>query len=241
MVDMERAWLIMAAMDSLVTYELTDGVAVVTVDDGKVNVISPAMQSALNQALDRAESDGAVVVLTGRPGRFSAGFDLQLLAAGGPESEAMVTGGWALAARIVSFPTPVIAACTGHAIALGALMLCACDYRIGATGTYKITANEVAIGIPMPDAAVALMRDKLHPSAVLRAAVLAEVFSPESAAAAGWLDRLVDPEELRGAAVEHARGLAATLNLAAHRVTKLALRQSTLDILRAGPATLGLG
>jgi enoyl-CoA hydratase len=231
----------MAGMDSLVSYELTDGVAVITADDGKVNAISVAMQTALNQALDQAEADGAVVVLTGRPGRFSAGFDLQILAAGGPESEAMVTGGWALASRIVSFPTPVIAACTGHAIALGALMLCACDYRIGATGSYKITANEVAIGIPMPDAAVALMRDKLHPSAVLRAAVLAEVFTPEAAATAGWLDRLVDPEELRPAAVEHARGLAATLNLAAHRATKLAMRQSTLDILSAGPATLGLG
>ncbi len=241
MVDLEWAWLIMAGMDSLVSYELTDGVAVITADDGKVNAISLAMQTALNQALDRAEADGAVVVLAGRPGRFSAGFDLQVLAAGGPESEAMVTGGWTLAARIVSFPMPVIAACTGHAIALGALMLCACDYRIGVTGNYKITANEVAIGIPMPEAAVALMRDKLHPSAVLRAAVLAEVFTPETAVTAGWLDRLVDAEELHGTVVEHARGLAATLNPAAHRATKLAMRQSTLDILRAGPGTLGLG
>ncbi len=227
-------------MEAPVTYEYSDGVAIITADDGKVNALSLAMQSALNQALDRAEADRAVVVLTGRPGRFSAGFDLRTLTAGGPESEAMVTGGWALAARIVGFPTPVVAACTGHAIALGAFLLCACDYRLGATGDYRISANEVAIGIPMPDAAVALLRDKLHPSAVLRAALLAEVFSPESAVTVGWLDRLVEPEELRSAAVEYARGLGTTLNLAAHHATKLSMRAATLDTLRAGPATLGL-
>jgi enoyl-CoA hydratase len=229
----------MPAMGTLVSYELADGVATITMDDGKVNAMSLAMQDALGQALDRAETDGAAVVLAGRPGRFSAGFDLGTLAAGGEQSAAMVTGGWALAARLVAFPAPVVAACTGHAVALGALLMCACDYRVGAAGSYKITANEVAIGIPMPAAAVALLRDRLHPSALLRAAILAEVCPPDEAVAAGWLDRVVAAEQLVPAAQEHARSLGA-LDRAAHHATKLALRQSTLDVLRAGPATLGL-
>jgi enoyl-CoA hydratase len=225
--------------DARVSYEFADGVATITMDDGKVNAISVAMQAAVGQALDQAEADGAAVVLAGRPGRFSAGFDLATLAAGGEESAAMVAGGWALAARLVAFPAPVVAACTGHAVALGALLMCACDYRIGAAGSYKIMVNEVAIGIPMPAAAVALLRDRLHPSAVQRAAILAEVFTPDDAVAAGWLDRVVAPEQLLAAAQEHARSLA-TLNRAAHHATKIAMRQSTLDTLRAGPATLGL-
>ncbi len=229
----------MIGMGTPVTYEHSDGIAIITMDDGKANAMSSAMQAEVNAALDRAETDGAIVVLTGRAGRFCAGFDLGVLAAGGEASAAMVTGGWALAARIVAFPSPVVIACTGHAVGLGALLLCTADYRVGATGTYKINTNEALIGIPMPDAGTALLRDRLHPSAVHRAAVLAEVFTPDSAVEAGWLDRVVAPEELLAVAREHALSLTA-LNRAAHHASKLSMRQSTLDILRAGPATLGL-
>lgn len=217
-------------MDTLVSYDLTDGVATLTMDDGKVNVLSMAMQTALHHALDRAESDGALVVLAGRPGVFSAGFDLATIKAQDAEAESMARGGFTLASRILAFPSPVVAACTGHAVAMGALLLSACDYRIGGTGTYKLVTNEVAIGITLPQAAIALLRDRLHPAALHRAAALAEVFTPDNAVAAGWLDRIVAVEEVVSAAQEHARGLAA-LNRDAHRATKLLTRQSTLDIL----------
>jgi enoyl-CoA hydratase len=223
----------------LVSYDLAHGVATITMDDGNANVISSAMQAEVNAALDRAEADRAVVVFAGRPGRFSGGFDLGTLAAGGDASAAMVTGGWALAARLMTFPEPVVVACTGHAIGIGALLLCAADYRFGAAGDYKINANEVAIGITMPDAGAALLRDRLTPAALARAVILAEVFTPDTAVVAGWLDRVVPPEELFGAAGEHARALGA-LNRSAHHATKLRMRQSTLDVLLAGPATLGL-
>ncbi|HEY7222076.1 MAG TPA: crotonase/enoyl-CoA hydratase family protein [Micromonosporaceae bacterium] len=227
-------------MDTPVSYDLSDGVATITMDDGKVNVISTTMESALNRALDRAEADGAAVVVTGRPGRFSAGFDLGTLSAGGGESAAMLSGGWALAARLVAFPTPVVAAVTGHAIGLGALLICACDYRIGAAGSYKITSNEVTLGIPLPLSAFALLRDRLHPSALSRAAVLAEVFSPDNAVETGWLDRVVPADELLSAAQEQARSLGA-LHRAAYYATKLLARQSTLDALSTGPAVVSLG
>jgi enoyl-CoA hydratase len=216
-------------MDSLVSYDLADGVATLTMDDGKVNAVSPAMVAALNAALDRAEADRAVVVLAGRPGVFCAGFDLKTLAAVEDEAaDRLALDGFALVARLVAFPTPVVAACSGHAIALGALLLAACDYRIGAAGDYKLAMNETAIGIPLPVPAIELLRQRLHPSVLHRAVNLAETFSPADAIAAGWLDRVVDPADLLTAAQAHARRLTG-LNLAAYRVTKQRAWQSTLD------------
>ena len=112
-------------MSSPATYQLKDSVATITMDDGKVNVMSVAMLSALNDALDKALADRAVVVLTGRPGTFSAGFDLKTLTAGGSDAQKMVTMGFELAHRMLSFPTPIIVACNGHAIAMGVFLVLA--------------------------------------------------------------------------------------------------------------------
>jgi enoyl-CoA hydratase len=215
-------------MNTPVSYDVADGVATLTMDDGKANAISLAMLAALNDALDRAEAEGAVVVLAGRPGRFCAGFDLTTLAAGGADAKALTHGGFALAARLLTFPSPVVAACTGHAVALGAVLLAASDYRIGAAGPYKLVMNETAIGITMPALTFTLLGQRLHPSALQRATVLAEVFTPDNAVSDGWLDRVVEPEEVLSAAQEHARSLTA-LNRAAHHANKITARQSTLD------------
>jgi enoyl-CoA hydratase len=124
-------------MSSPVTYQLKDSVATITMDDGKVNVMSVAMLSALNAALDKALEDRAVVVLTGRSGTFSAGFDLKTLTAGGSDAQKMVTMGFELAHRMLSFPTPIIVACNGHAIAMGVFLVLAADYRLGRTDLSK--------------------------------------------------------------------------------------------------------
>src|SRR5262245_27428807 len=126
-------------MSNLVGYALEDAVATITMDDGKVNVMSPSMATALNTALDRAEADRAVVLLTGRTGVFSAGFDLGVLRAGGSEAAAMVRAGFELAERVLSFPLPVVIACPGHAVAMGVFLLLSGDYRVGVAGPYKIT------------------------------------------------------------------------------------------------------
>ncbi len=219
-------------MDTLVSYELADGVATVTMDDGKVNVMSLPMQAAIHEALDRAAADGAVVVLAGRTGIFSAGFDLATLRGGGPDGPAMARGGFALAARVLEFPQPVVAACTGHAIAMGAFLLCSCDYRIGAAGQFRFTANEVAIGLSVPDAAIAVLRSRLTPSALNRAVTLAEVFSPDNAVEHGFLDRVVPPSDVLSQAQSLARSLM-PLDRAAHAVTKQRLRRSTVDVITA--------
>src|ERR1041384_6831394 len=175
----------------LVSYRLDQSIATITLDDGKVNALSPAMQAQINAALDRAETDGAVVVLTGRPGVWSAGFDLSVLRAGGPDGLAMVRGGFVLAERLLAFPRPVIIACSGHAVAMGLFLLLSADYRIAASGPFKITANEVSIGMTMPLAAIALCRQRLTPAHLHRALTQSEVYTPEDAVAGGFVDRVV--------------------------------------------------
>lgn len=219
-------------MGERTTYRLEDGIATITMDDGKVNVLSNEMQAELNAALDRAASDRAVVVLSGRPGIFSAGFNLPVLQAGGPEALAMLIGGFELAERILSFPTPVVIACPGHAIAMGVFVLLSGDYRIGANGPFKITANEVAINMTMPETAVEICRQRLAPAHFVRAVTLAEVYSPADAVAAGFLDRVVEPDELDRAAHEVATNLAA-LSPQAHAATKLRAKRHSLAAVRA--------
>lgn len=223
-------------MEPLVTYQLEDSVATVTMDDGKVNVLSLPMLMELNVALDRATEDRAVVVLTGREGVFSAGFDLAVLRAGGSEAVAMLRAGFELAERILSFPTPVLIACTGHAIAMGVFLLLSGDYRVGAAGPHKLAANEVAIGLTMPRAAVEICRQRLAPAAFNRAVILAEVFSPDDAVAAGFLDRVVPAPELQAVAGSAAAELS-QLDLDAHAASKLRAREPALQAIRAGIET----
>jgi len=219
-------------MDALVSYQLDESVATVTMDDGKVNVLSPRMLAEIGAALDRAEADRAVVLLTGRPGVFSAGFDLPVLRAGGPAARGMLRSGFELAERILSFPALVLVACTGHAVAMGLFLLLSADYRVGSAGRYRLTANEVAIGLTIPQAAVEICRQRLGPAYLTRAVILAEVFAPDDAVAAGLLDRVVPDAELRPAAWAAATALAG-LDLAAHAATKLRTRHRTLVALRA--------
>jgi enoyl-CoA hydratase len=216
-----------------VAYRLDGSIATITMDDGKVNALSPTMLAGLNDALDRAESDRAVVLLSGREGVFSAGFDLTVLASGGTEAESLSRAGFELAHRLLSFPTPVVMACTGHAVAMGCFLLLSGDYRVGASGRFKLVANEVAIGITMPRAAVEILRQRLTPACFVRAVALAEVFSPDNAVEAGFLDRVVAPDEVSAVARTVAEA-AATLDASVHAESKLRARKQTLDAMRAG-------
>jgi enoyl-CoA hydratase len=218
-------------MSALATVSIEESVATITLDDGKANVMSPAMQREIHRALDEAEAAGAIVVLIGREGRFSGGFDLSVMASGGDAAIGMICGGFELAARILSFPRPVIVACTGHAIAMGAFLLLAGDYRIGAAGAYRIAANEVALGLTLPRAALVLCRERLMPNAFTRVTLLAEAFSPERAEAAGFLDRVVPAAELRDAARSVAEDFA-KLDATAHTATKRRAREAFLASLR---------
>jgi enoyl-CoA hydratase len=217
-------------MSEPVTDVLEDSIATITMDDGKVNALSLRMLAALSAALDRAERDRAIIVLGGRPGVFSAGFELPVLVAGGADARKMLRSGFELAHRLLSFPTPIVAACGGHALAMGAFLLLSADYRIGADGAFKIGANEVAIGLTMPRAAIQICRQRLATTHFDRAVINAEIFAPGAAVAAGFLDGVAAPDKLmeiaQGAAVRHAK-----LNLAAHAATKIRVRDAMLGAL----------
>lgn len=223
-------------MTNQVTYELRGDVAVVVMDDGKANAMSGAMQAELHDAFDRAEDQAHAVVLAGRPGKFSAGFDLGVLMGGGQPAVDMTGGGFELAHRVSRSPRPIVAACTGHAIAMGAFLLLSCDYRIGAEGDYRLAANEVAIGITMPHTAVEVVTHRLPPHIAERALLQSEVFSPANAVATGWLDALAPADQVIEAAVAHADHLAATLDAAAHAATKARVRAAHLDALERAVA-----
>jgi enoyl-CoA hydratase len=220
-------------MGRSVTYSLDESVGWITMDDGKVNALSPSMFDELNGAFDRAEADHAtVVVLCGRPGIFSAGFDLTVLRESGPDSVAMLQSGFKLAERMLAFPTPVVVACPGHAIAMGVFLVLSADYRVGVSGPFRITANEVAIGLTMPRAAIEICRQRLAPAEFNRAVMLAENFSPEEAVTAGFLDRIVEPDDLKETARVVAE-LLSGLDGQAHRSTKQRARTHLLTDLRA--------
>ena len=172
-----------------VSFERDGSVGVISIDDGKANALSPDVLSALAEAFDKAEADGATaVLLQGRPGRFSAGFDLSIMTSGVDPMRALVTQGAELLLRIFTYPAPVVVACTGHALAAGALVLLVSDVRIGAEGEFKIGLNEVAIGMGLPIFGVEFARYRMPPSA-FDSALLGEVFAPAEAVRAGYLDR----------------------------------------------------
>ena len=214
------------------SYALEDGIATITLDDGKVNALSNEMMAEINAGLDQADADGAVVILTGRPGILSAGFYLPVLRGGGPDAGAMLSSGFALAIRLLSAPRPVVIACPGHAIAMASFLLLSADYRIGAEGSYRIVANEVAIGMTLPKTAVEICRGRLTPAHFSRATTLSEVYANEGAVAAGFLDRVVPADRLAETAREVATQLA-TLVPDAYVATKRRVRHDTLAAVSA--------
>lgn len=220
-------------MTNIVQCELQGTVATITLDDGRANAMSPTMQRAINDALDQAETDKAAVVLAGRKRIFSAGFDLEILKNFNDETVTMLRGGFELAVRLMSFPAPVVIACTGHAMAMGSFLLCAADYRIGSAGEFKIGANEVAIGLTMPTPALAMLRHRLSPTAITRSVVLAEIFDPVTAVGVGFLDQIVDAENVVAEAQSFAERLA-PLDRAAYLGSKLRLHKETIDAVLTG-------
>ena len=215
-------------MSSPVNYTFSDKISEIVMDDGKVNAVSLAMVQALNQALDQAEKDGGIVLLTGRPGIFSAGFHLKEIASSPENMHALLRGGATLAHRILSHPLPVVTACTGHAYPMGAFLMMAADFRYGVEGDFKIGMNEVAIGMTIPHFALELARGRLTPAHFNRTAMTGEMFGPEEAVKAGFLDELTAPADLRNKARAKCAQLT-QIDLNAHKATKQRARKQWLE------------
>ncbi len=206
--------------DSLVTVRHEGNIAVLTLDDGKVNVFSLAMAQRLQECFDQIGPDIGAVVVTGRPGVFSAGFDLKTILAGDPAATAsMVSKTVRMAMDVMRFPRPVIGAATGHCVAMGALFMMTMDYRLGARGNFKVGLNEVKDGLPLPIFAVELARYRLPTASLIPSAQHSTLYDAEGAVEAGFLDEAVNADALLDAALARAKQLS-TLPNPAYQVSK---------------------
>ena len=213
----------------LLHYELKDAVALLRIDDGKANAVSHAFIDALKAGLDRAAQEARAAVIVGRPGRFSAGFDLSVVRDGGPEAARdLVTAGAEMLMQMYVHPQPLLVACTGHAIAAGALMLLAADTRIGAEGDFKIGLNEVSIGMSLPSFLVSLARERLSKRHLTQATIQARLYDPAGAVDAGFLDRACPADTLLEETLQEA-GRLAELRPESYRDAKLRSRRAVAD------------
>ena len=216
-----------------ISVDIQNDVALITMDDGKANVVNFDLMIALNEALDKAEADAKAIVLTGREGRFSGGFDLGMMGSfTRDDSIRLLDRASELVLRLYGGPRPVVAACNGHAIAMGVFLLMSCDTRIGASGDFKLGANESITGMTLPVFAVELARDRLSNLHQTRAMIQAFIYDPKGAVEAGYLDMLVEPDKVVDQAVSVA-GQLAKLPGHAYAYQKSAMRKPALDAIRA--------
>lgn len=220
-------------MTNLVNTSHAETHVVISIDDGKANALSFDMLEAINRALDEAEAAGKVVVIAGRPGKFSAGFDLKIMGKADQDSVRLLAAGADLAERILTFATPVVLAVSGHALAMGAVLCMAGDYRIGIEGDFKLGLNEVAIGMTLPWFAVELARGRLATEHFTQSVALARIYDPHTAISAGYLDEIVAPDYLLARAVEVAEDYA-KLDMVAHKETKIRIREELMGRIAAG-------
>lgn len=222
-------------MSDHVTQRTEGAVSVVTVDDGKANALSADVIATISGHIAEAEGndDISAVVLAGRPGVLSGGFDLGVMR--GRDAAAvtsLVADGGALVRQSYGASVPVVGVATGHAVAAGALVLLGCDVRFGAAGDFKIGLPEVAIGMSLPTWSITIGNERLSKRHVLRATSLGRMVDPATAVDVGFLDEVVEGDAV-AAAVDHANELASTIDLRAYAAIVEATRGATLAAMDA--------
>ena len=205
--------------ESLIQYRLNEGVATLHLNDGKANALGYDMIAALRSSLERAESEARVAVIMGMPGKFCAGFDLKVMQQSMSAAVELLKAGGALYVQMLRCSIPIVSACTGHAVAGGALLLAYSDHSIGVDGPFKIGLNEVHIGLPLPHLAVEITRHKLDPRRLNEATALGRLFSPTEAKEVGYLQELSPPENFEEAVLQRAQTLT-QINPMAFKETK---------------------
>jgi|TARA_B100001146_G_C16183933_1_gene435885 enoyl-CoA hydratase len=214
--------------DQLATLTSEGDVSIITLNDGKANVFSPEMSKTISSLLDEVPDDKGSLVITGRPGIFSAGFDLKIISSGDASAvSSMIKTGFTLLARVYNFPRPVIAACSGHGVALGAFLLCCADYRIGAKGQFIVQANETRNNMSIPTPILEISKTRISKTHWYRAILNAEAYPIEKAIEPGYLDEVVEAESLMTRAMEVANDLA-TLGHPHYKITKDLDQKDTL-------------
>jgi len=215
-------------MNEFTTYKQEDNYCIITLKNGKANAISNEVIKEINASLDIAEKEQKVVILTGQEGIFSAGYDLKTMTKSPEAAKELITKGSQLSLRMLSFPMPIIIASTGHSIAKGAFLLLSADYRLGTEGDFKIGLNEVMIGMTMHYTGIEIAKARLAPVFFERSVNNSEIYTPNDAVSAGFLDKVVPASHLLPTAIKIAE-MFSKLNKKAHAQTKLKLRKPYLD------------
>ena len=206
--------------EKIATIKKEDDISIITLNDGKANVFSPEMSNQLNACLDEVDTESGCLIITGREGMFSAGLDLKIIQSGDVDRIVeMSSNAFKLLARIFSFPRPVIAACSGHGIALGTFLICCCDYRIGIKGDYMLGANEMRTNMVIPTPILELIKFRVNDSHKYRAVLGAEMYNFNQAQEAGLIDDVVEIDNLMTAAKDKAKDLA-TMGHPSYSMTK---------------------
>ncbi len=206
--------------EKIATLKKEEDISIITLDDGKANVFSSEMSQQVNECLDQVETEKGCLIITGKEGMFSAGLDLKTIQSGDMDKIIdMSSNAFKLLARIFSFPRPVIAACSGHGIALGTFLISCCDYRLGVKGNFMLGANEMRTNMVIPTPILELIKFRVNNSHKYRAIIGAEMYTLEQAQEAGLMDEVVDPKDLMKVAKEKAKDLS-TMGHPSYTITK---------------------
>ncbi|MBV1877725.1 MAG: crotonase/enoyl-CoA hydratase family protein [Pseudomonadales bacterium] len=212
-------------------YELNNDIAVLHFDDGKANAIGHEFIDNIEQGLKQAEQEAKAVIILGKEKMFSAGFDLTEINNGPAASKALIDRGAKMLLQLFSHPQPVVAGCTGHAIAAGALLLLAADTRLSAAGSYKIGLNETAIGLTLPTFGIELAHARLAKRHITAAVIQAQLYSPTEAVDVGFIDEVVDQKNLQAACIKTASQLS-ELPTATYAAMKYKLRKTHINRIK---------
>ena len=213
-----------------VTYSLENGIAQITMDDGKANSMNWIFFEEMGKSMDQAANDGAkVLVIAGRPGFFSGGLDLKLLPTlSASEMRDFATKFARTMLRVFSFPIPTIAASTGHAVAGGAMLTFACDRRFAIDGPYRIQMNETSIGIALPSWMFLIARSAIPIRWQNEALLHAKAYNPKEAFERGILDTVAQDTASLKTQVETSASELINLNLPAYKTSKDNLRKAEI-------------
>jgi enoyl-CoA hydratase len=224
--------------EGMIEMKLADGIAVVTLEHGKVNALDLEFCEAIAARFSAlAHSNANAVVVTGQGKAFSAGVDLKRVSEGGSDYiRKFLPALHKLYNAVFFHPRPVVAAVNGHAIAGGAVLACCADRRIMARGSGRIGVTELLVGVPFPALAFEIVRFAVPPRYLPEFTLSGATYDTDAALQRGWIDEVAEPSELIADAVAVARELA-QLSPAAFAQTKMQLRQAVNERLTASGAT----
>ena len=161
-----------------------------------VNALDPDLCGRLRDAVQDAVDGGAQgLVLSSAAKVFSAGLDVPHLLSLGDDRAALMQA-WetffGATRALAGAPVPVVAAITGHAPAGGCVLALCCDYRVMASGPYRIGLNETRVGLAAPEGVQRLLRRVVGPYRAERMLVSGEMVDAEHALRVGLVDEVVD-------------------------------------------------